>query len=108
MQRFWQWFLLDFGFRGGGFLIAATFLLLASILHGRPRLILCIVSWLMVLAQSWWMFMLLAVSSHSNHYTGEMETPFLAATITALTITAGWSFLLLRKRGTLPKDARAA
>jgi hypothetical protein len=85
-----------------------NFLWFASILRSHPRLILCIASWLMVLAQSWWMFALLAMSSHSNHHTGEMEAPVFAAIVIALTITAGWSFLLLRKRGTIPKHDNAA
>src|SRR5262245_3051099 len=94
--------ILQFGFYGGLFGVAVVFLLLASSAQNWQRLVLCAVSWLLVLAQSsfWVLIMAVASLAHSSNAAESLhslEIVYWPGIVLGVVITAGWSYRLLRK-----------
>jgi len=92
---------MDFGFRGGVYLIAGVLLLLASIRRGRARVILCVFAWLTILAQAWWLFMIMGLEGLAHHYpandTFDLNVMRIGGTLLVVVIAGFWSYCLFRK-----------
>lgn len=107
-----EWILFKFGMFGGGYLLAFGCLLLAHTARRRAKVILCVVAWLLIIWQSWWLYALMWMASLGHdHYPEQrkrFETVAISGIVAALAVSGCWTYMLFRKRGpTLALDAAA-
>ncbi len=101
MFRFLEWFSEFFVQCGGMYLVAGLFLLLASVLHRRPRVILCVLAWLTILTEAWGLFIIIGVEGLAHNYpannTFDVNVTRIGGTLLVVAIAGFWSYRLFRK-----------
>ena len=84
-----------------GYMLAALLMLFASIVHGRSRIILCIISWLSVILQGAYLFLVMGFDAMSRQYprndTFDVNAVRIGCTVLIAAFTLYWSYRLLRK-----------